>query len=99
MKLGIRKYFQQRLLNVDGWFAQNMEYIFCAQYVLDIKQIHSDANMAIHLSHGHTLDGNKITAGALYNPHVLQRLVWNQEAYKSPKNVQGSPSYWQNDVI
>ena len=37
VKLGIGKYFQQRLLNVDGQFAQNMEYIFCAQYISDIK--------------------------------------------------------------
>ena len=50
VKLGICKYFQQRLLNADGHFAQNMEYIFCAQYISDIKQIQSDANMAIRLS-------------------------------------------------
>ena len=28
VKLSIRKYFQQCLLNVDGHFAENMEYIF-----------------------------------------------------------------------
>ena len=52
VKLGICKYFQQRLLNVDGCFAQSMECIFCTQYIYisDIKQIQSDANMAIHLS-------------------------------------------------
>ena len=60
---------------------------FCTQYISDIKQIQSDANMAICLSRGRTLDGNKITAGALRNPHVLQRLVRNQEAYKFLKNV------------
>ena len=49
VKLGICKYFQQRLLNADGHFAQNMEYIFCAEYISDIKQIQSDANMAICL--------------------------------------------------
>ena len=54
--------------------------------------------MVIHLSRGRTLDENKITAGALCNPHVLQRLVWNQKAYKFLKNVQGSPSYWQNEL-
>ena len=43
MKLGIRKHFEQRLLNCDGRFAKNMEYIFCAQYISDIKQIQSDA--------------------------------------------------------
>ena len=37
-KLPIRKYFKQHLLNVDIHFAQNMEYLFCAQYISDIKQ-------------------------------------------------------------
>ena len=32
MKLGIRKYDQQRLLNADGHFAQNMEYFLCPIY-------------------------------------------------------------------
>ena len=50
VKLPIRKYFQQCLLNVDGRFAQNIEYLFCAQYIADIKQIESDATLAIMLS-------------------------------------------------
>ena len=50
VKLPIRKYFQQCLLNVDGIFAQNIEYLFCAKYIADIKQIDSDATLAIRLS-------------------------------------------------
>ena len=50
VNLPIRKYFQQCLLNVDGRFAQNIEYLFCAQYIADIKQIESDATLAIMLS-------------------------------------------------
>ena len=50
VKLPIRKYFQQCLLNIDGRFAQNIEYLFCAQYIADIKQIESDATLAICLS-------------------------------------------------
>ena len=50
VKLPIRKDFQQCLLNVDGRFAQNIEYLFCAQYIADIKQIESDATLAIMLS-------------------------------------------------
>ena len=65
VKLLIRKYFQQSLLNVDGRFAQNIEYLFCAQYIADIKQIESDATLAIWLSQGRTLGGHKITAGQL----------------------------------
>ena len=47
VKLPTRKYFQQFLLNVDGRFAQNIEYLFCAQYIANIKQIESDATLAI----------------------------------------------------
>ena len=50
VKLPIGKYFQQCLLNVDSRFAQNIEYLFCAQYIADIKQIESDATLAIMLS-------------------------------------------------
>ena len=52
VKLPIRKYFQQWLLNIDGRFAQNIEYLFCAHYIADIKQIESDAILAICLSRG-----------------------------------------------
>ena len=65
VKLPIRKYFQQCLLNVDGRFAQNSEYLFCAPNVADIKQIENDATLAIWLSQGRTLGGYKITAGQL----------------------------------
>ena len=77
-KLPIQKYFQQHLLNVDICFAQNMEYLFCAQYISDIKQIQGDTNLAICLSCGRTLEGQKITAGMLQNPTALQHLVCNR---------------------
>ena len=96
--LHIRKYFQQRLLNVDGRFAKNIEYIFCAQYISDIKQIQGDANLAIRLSRGRTLDRRTITAGTLCNPNALQQLVHSEQAYKFLKNVWGSPAYWQNEL-
>ena len=96
--LHIRKYFQQRLLNVDGRFAKNIEYIFCAQYISDIKQIQGDANLAIRLSRGCTLDGRTVTAGTLRDPNALQQLVRSEQAYKFLKNVRGSPAYWQNEL-
>ena len=98
VKQPIRKYFQQHLLNVDGRFAQNIEYLFCAQYIADIKQIQSDATLTITLSQGRTLQGYKITAGQLWNPAVLEQLVRNEQAYKFLKNVRGSPAYWQDQL-
>ena len=64
-KLTLRKYFQQRLLNVDGRFANNVEYLFCAQYATEIKQIKADSNIALRLCKGKTLNGQHITAGML----------------------------------
>ena len=42
-----------------------LNILFCAQYIADIKQIESDATVAIMLSGGRTLQGHKITAGQL----------------------------------
>ena len=98
VKLPIRKYFQQHLLNVDGRFAQNIEYLFCAQYIADIKQIESNTTLAIMLSCGRTFGGHKITAGQLWNPAVLEQIVRNEQAYKFLKNVRGSPAYWQDQL-
>ena len=98
VKLPIRKYFQQSLLNVDGRVAQNIEYLFCAQYIADIKQIESDATVAIMLSWGRTLGGHKITAGHLQQPAVVEQLVRNEQAYKFLKNVGGSPAYCQDQL-
>ena len=92
MNLPIRKYFQQCLLNVDGRFAQNIEYLFCAQYIADTKQIESDATLAIMLSRGRTFCVHKITAEHLQNPTVLEQLVRNEQAYKFLRNVRGLPA-------
>ena len=98
VKLPIKKYFQQCLLNVDGKFVENIEYLFCAQYIADMKQIESDATLAIMLSQGRTLGGHRITAGHLSNPAVLEQLVRNEQAYTFLQNVRGSPGYWQDQL-
>ena len=59
VRLLIRKYFQQHLLNVDGRSAQNIEYLFCAQYTPDIKQIESGTTLAIMLSQEEHLEGTR----------------------------------------
>ena len=96
--LPIRKYFQQWLLNANDHFAKNIEYIFCVRYISDIQQIQSDANLAICLSRGRTLNGEKITVGLLHDPGVLQQLICMEQVYKFLKNVRGSPAYWQSEL-
>ena len=50
------------------------------------------------LSQGRTLGGQKITAGHLQNPAVLEQLARNVQAYKFLKNVRGLPAYWQDPL-
>ena len=87
--LAIHKYFQQCLLNVDVRFTQNIEYHFCAQHIVDLKQIQSDADLAIRLSRGRLLSGQRVTAGILHNAEALQQLVRTEQAYKFLKNIRG----------
>ena len=98
VKLPIRKYFQQCLLNVNGWFAENMEYIVCAQHIVGLKHIQSETNLALWLSCGRTLGGNKVAAGVLQNLGSVQQLVRDQQAYKFLRNIHGSPPYWQHEL-
>ena len=98
VKLPLWKYFQQRLLNVDGQFAKNIEYIFCAQHMIDLQHIQSEINLAIRLSRGRTLNGTDITASTLWNPQTIHQMVRNQVAYKFLQNIRGSPPYWQHEL-
>ena len=58
-KLSLQKYYQQWLLNVDGCFANHIEYLFCAQYATEIKQIKDSTQIAFHLKCGKTLGGGR----------------------------------------
>ena len=97
-KLSLRKYYQQRLLNVDGQFANNIEYLFCAQYATEIKQIRDSAQIAVWLKRGRTVDGKRITAGMLKNKDTVNKLVHSEDAYKFLRQGRGSPAYWQHEL-
>ena len=45
IKLTVRKYFNQRFLDVDGRFAKDIEYLLTAQYAVESKQVFDDANI------------------------------------------------------
>ena len=43
-KLTYRKYFNQRLMDVDGRFSRDLDYLFVAQYIVEFKQVRDDGN-------------------------------------------------------
>ena len=59
VKLPIRKYFWQYLLNVHSRFCSKYWISICAQFIGDIKQIESDAMLAILLSEEEHLEGRR----------------------------------------
>ncbi|WAR27346.1 hypothetical protein MAR_013050 [Mya arenaria] len=55
-KLSMKKYFQARLLNCDGRFAKNIDYIFYAQYRVDGSKREQDPDLfdLVNLVQTHT---------------------------------------------
>ena len=91
----VRKYFNQRLLHVDGRFAKDIEYLLAAQYAVESKQVSDEANIAMRQNQGRTFRGQALTAGHLKNSDIIQHMIRTDEAYKFLKNVHGSPAYFQ----
>ena len=48
----IRKYFNQRLLHVDGRFARDIEYLLAAQYAVEHKQVYDQVSIAMRQTQG-----------------------------------------------
>ena len=90
-KITYRKYFQQRLLDVDGRFSCDLDYLFAAQYIVESKQVFDDANHFIWRQKPSV----QLTAGQARNKIVITENVRKDRAYAFLKNVRGSPPYYQ----
>ena len=87
-----RKYFNQRLLKVDGRFSRDLDYLFMAQYVVEAKQLLDDAHN--YIWHQRPYDSG-ITAAQARDPRCLNECICTKKAYKFMKNIRGSPPYYQ----
>ena len=94
-RLTPRKYFNQRILNADGRFAKDIEYLLAAQYVVESKQVRDDSYIALRQTRGMMFQGKRVTAGLLRQSKNLNAMMRNDSAIKFLKNVRGSPAYWQ----
>ena len=86
-----RKYFNQRLLNVDGRFARDLDYLFVAQYIVEAKQVLDDGhNFAMRQK-----PCRQFTAAQAKDQAILSQYVRKDKAYSFMKNIRGSPPYYQ----
>lgn len=51
-RLTLSRYFNNRILHADGRFAQNVEYIFFAQYMSEIEQVIANVSIALRKGKG-----------------------------------------------
>ena len=58
VKLDLRRYINQRLLNVEGHFSQDMDYIFAFQYTTELQQLKSKMKIALKKTTGKTPVGH-----------------------------------------
>lgn len=86
-----RKYFNQRVLDVDGRFARDVEYLFVAQYIVEQKQIRDDGNNIVWRQK----PSGQFTAGQAKDQSSLNQHVRKDKAYRFMKNIRGSPPYYQ----
>ena len=82
-KLTYRKYFNQRFLDVDGRFAKDIDYLFVAQYIIEVKQIVDDANIFIWRQK----PGRDFTAQQAKDKSIVGQCLRKDKAYKFMKNV------------
>ena len=94
-RLTLTKYVNARLLDQDGQFARDIEYIFGMQYAVEHKQVRDTINIALQQTRGRQQLGRNLDAGMLKNPQLLHNLFKKDRAYSFLKNIRGSPPYWQ----
>ena len=94
-RLTLTKYVNARLLDQDGRFARDIEYIFGMQYAVEHKQVRDTINIALRQTRGRQQLGRNLDAGMLKNPQLLHNLFKKDRAYSFLKNIRGSPPYWQ----
>ena len=90
-KLTYRNYINQRLLDVDGRFARDLDYLFVAQYIVEAKQVLDDGNNFAWRQK----PSRQFTAAQARDQTLLSQYVRKDKAYSFMKNIRGSPPYYQ----
>ena len=94
-KISLKRYFHNRLMNVDNRFAQNTDYIFYAQYISEIENVMSSISIALRTGGQKTSDDNEVTASMLKNDKELSKILKSDRGYRFLSSVRGTPPYWQ----
>lgn len=96
-RITLAKYFNNRLMNADGRFAKDIDYIFFSQYLSEeLKQVIDNTQISIRKSSVKTKQGTKVTANMLHDPEILKEMFKSDEALRFLQPISGTPSFWQS---
>ncbi|XP_026187397.1 uncharacterized protein LOC113145179 [Mastacembelus armatus] len=91
-RLTLSRYFNNRILHADGRFAQNVEYIFFAQYMSEVEQVVSKVSVACRKGQS----GCKIPKLCEKNlKDSLKELLEVDDGYRFLQPIRGTPAFWQ----
>ncbi|CAJ1060221.1 uncharacterized protein LOC121898666 isoform X1 [Xyrichtys novacula] len=91
--LTLFRYLSNRLYHADGRFAQNIEFIFYACYMLELHQVMSSVSIA--LRKGKASKVRTKISDVLKDEDNLRDLLNHDDGYRFLKPVRGTPAFWQ----
>ncbi|XP_048834537.1 uncharacterized protein LOC125709770 [Brienomyrus brachyistius] len=94
-KLTLCRYLNTRILNADGRFAKNLDYIFYGQYLSELQQVVSNVSIAVRKGYD-SWDKCPVTSETLTDKDSLQRMFNFDEGYKFLRPIRGTPVFWQS---
>ncbi|TKS65620.1 ATP-dependent DNA helicase PIF1 [Collichthys lucidus] len=93
-RLTLSRYFNNRILHADGRFAQNVEYIFFAQYMSELEQVVSNVSIALRKGKGKGRN-HKVSCETFNTEESLRELLQFDDGYRFLKPIRGTPAFWQ----
>ncbi|XP_029948792.1 uncharacterized protein LOC115389532 isoform X1 [Salarias fasciatus] len=94
VKLSPSSYFKSRLFSIDDRFARDSNYLFFAQFVIEVHLATNSMTIQLRKGKPMTRDGRKITSGMLQDRREVEKLVRNREAFRFMRALRGTPAYW-----
>ena len=98
VKLNFDRYLNQRLMNKDGRFSKDIDYIMSCQYAKELKTLRE--SLLIFMRQTYQQHGNNpLDVGFLRRMENVDRLVSSDYAFRFLKNTRGSPSFWHSVLL
>jgi hypothetical protein len=94
-RITLSKYLNARIMNADGRFARNTDYIFYAQYMSEVQQVVSSVSMALRKGGGNT-SLREASPQMLLDSDSIGKILRNNEGYKFLRGIRGTPPYWMS---